>query len=43
MSDMSFIREVQSFIKINDDECRCCTSGERYKNYRFNGMVLSKE
>ncbi len=34
---------TKEFYKINDDECRCCTSGERYKNYRFNGMVLSKE
>lgn len=34
---------TKEFYKINDEECRCCTSGERYKNYRFNGMVLSKE
>jgi len=34
---------TKEFYKINDDECRCCTSGERYKNYRFTGLVLSKE
>jgi hypothetical protein len=24
-------------------ECRCCTSGERYRNYRFIGQVLIQD
>jgi len=34
---------TKELYKINDDECRCCTSGERYKNYRFNGKLLRSE
>lgn len=34
---------TKEFFKINDDECRCCTSGERYDNYRFSGTRIYKE